>query len=278
MAERTSDGGPITNLKQVVALALAALILVLPCAARAQAGGKVGVVFMHGKWAPGVKSLDDLVSHLEQAGYMVATPMMPWSASADYDKSYEDAMADIDAAVANLKNAGATRIVIGGQSLGANAAIGYGARRPGLMAIIAISPGHVPELNNNRQVSDSLTRARAMVAAGKGNDTDMFMDINQGETRMIRMTAAIYLSYWDPAGGAVMPVNAAKLSAPLFWAVGSDDPMYPRGAAYGFDKAPPNKLSQFVPVTGAGHFGLVQSIGPQVVDWLNSVRDATPSP
>ncbi len=28
------------------------------------------------------------------------------------------------------------------------------------------------------------------------------------------------------------------------------------------------------PVNVAGHFGLVQSIGPQVVDWLNSVRDA----
>jgi pimeloyl-ACP methyl ester carboxylesterase len=121
-------------------------------------------------------------------------------------------------------------------------------------------------------VTDSLSRAKAMVAAGHGNDSDNFMDVNQGEKRMIRMTAAIYLSYWDPQGPAVMPQNASKLTAPLLWVVGADDPMLPRGAAYAFDKAPPNPLSRYMPVSG-GHFTVMQSIAPQLVAWLNTVRD-----
>jgi dienelactone hydrolase len=262
--------GVKTILRSIIA---AAIFAFAANTALAQDSGKVGVIFMHGKWSPGTKNLENLRQQLISAGYLVMTPMMPWSGSRLYDHSYEDAMTEIDGYVATLKSQGATRIVVGGQSLGANAAIGYGARRPGLMAIVAISPGHVPELSRDPQVSDSLSRAQAMVAAGHGNDTGTFMDVNQGEKRMLQMTAAIYLSYWDPRGPAIIPNNASKLSAPLFWAVGTDDPMYPRGTAYAFDKAPANPLSRFVPVTG-GHFTVIEAIGPQVVDWLNTVKNA----
>lgn len=257
-------------------LTLIAVLTLVPLAGFAQSGGRVGVVFLHGKWAPGTRNLEALAQTLQIAGYLVALPLMPWSASGNYNLSYDDAMALIDAQVAALKNAGATRIAVGGQSLGANAAIGYGARHPGLMAIVAISPGHVPELNRDPQVRDSLTRAKAMLAAGHGNDSDSFMDINQGDKRMIRMTAAIYLSYWDPAGPAVIPNNAAKLSAPLLWMVGSGDPMAQRGQAYAFDKVPPNPLSRYMVVSGGAHFTVVTAAGPDVLAWLNSVRDATP--
>lgn len=258
-------------------IAIVAALLLAPAMGFAQSGDKVGVVFLHGKWAPGTRNLENLAQALQSAGYLVAMPMMPWSASANYNLSYDDAMAMIDAQVAALKNAGATRIAVGGQSLGANAAIGYGARHAGLMAIIAISPGHVPDLNRDPQVSDSIARARAMVAAGRGNDTDLFMDVNQGDKKTIRMTAAIYLSYWDPAGPAIMPNNAAKLSAPLLWMVGSGDPMAQRGEAYAFDKAPANPLSRYVTMSGGAHVTVVASAGPQVVAWLNMVRDAKPA-
>ena len=227
---------------------VAAVFAFAASAAVAQDTGKVGVIFMHGKWAPGTKNLENLRQQLISAGYLVMTPMMPWSADRLYDRNYEDAMTEIDGYVATLKSQGATRIVVGGQSIGANAAIGYGARRSGLMAIVAISPGHVPELSRDPQVSDSLSRARAMIAAGRGSDTDTFMDVNQGEKRMVRMTATIYLSYWDSQGPAVIPNNAAKLSAPLLWVVGSDDQMSQRGTAYAFDKAPANPLSRYVVV------------------------------
>ena len=241
--------------------------------AAAQNVGKVGVILMHGKWAPDTKLLENLRRQLLEAGYLVVMPMMPWSATANYNRSYEDAMTDIDSHVATLRAQGATRVVVGGQSLGANAAIGYGARRPGLLGIVAISPGHEPDLNTNPQVLDGVARAKAMIASGRGNDSDTFVDMNQGETRTVRVTAAIYLSYWDPKGPAVMPANAARLSAPFLWVVGTEDRIYARGAAYVFDKAPPNPLSRYLPVAG-GHRTVIQSIGPQVVAWLNGVRDA----
>jgi dienelactone hydrolase len=258
-------------------IAAVAALLLAPAMAVAQSGDKVGVVFMHGKWAPGTRNLANLAQALQSAGYLVATPLMPWSAFANYNLSYDDAMAVIDAQVAALKSAGATRIAVGGQSLGANAAIGYGARHPGLMAIIAVSPGHIPDLNRDPQISDSIARAGAMVAAGRANDSDLFMDVNQGDKKMLRMSAAIYLSYWDPAGPAIIPKNVAKLSAPLLWMVGSEDPMSQRGQAYAFDKAPANPLSRYIVVPGGAHLTVVTSAGPQVVAWLTMVRDAKPA-
>ena len=57
---------------------------------------------------------------------------MPWSFHRRYAATYDQAMTEIDAAVAELKAKGARRIVVIGHSLGANAAIGYAARRRGL--------------------------------------------------------------------------------------------------------------------------------------------------
>ena len=57
---------------------------------------------------------------------------MPWSARRIYDATYDQAMDEIDASVEKLKKAGAKKIAVIGHSLGANAAIGYAARRKGL--------------------------------------------------------------------------------------------------------------------------------------------------
>ena len=88
-------------------------------------GEKVGVVLMHGKW--GIPKYVSSVSNtLRRAGAIVVTPMMPWSRNRAYAKSYEDSMKEIDMAVERLRRKGAKRIFIGGHSMGANAALGYG--------------------------------------------------------------------------------------------------------------------------------------------------------
>lgn len=87
-----------------------------------------------------------LASALKGAGFLVVAPDMPWSRSRGFDKTYEETMAEIDDAVERLKEAGATKIVVGGHSIGANAALGYGARREGLAGVTVIAPDHVVEL------------------------------------------------------------------------------------------------------------------------------------
>src|SRR5580698_4014403 len=113
----------------------------------------LGVVYLHGKAAwPGALN-GGILSSLQDEGALVATPEMPWSFHRRYAATYDEAMTEIDAAVAGLKAKGARRIVVIGHSLGANAAIGYAARRPNLAdlaGVVALSPGHLPEIGNMR--------------------------------------------------------------------------------------------------------------------------------
>lgn len=107
------------------------------------AEGKTGVVLMHGKWGTSLPGspVGKLASYLRNEGFLVAAPEMPWSRERGLDKPYEDAMSEIDEIVKQLRDQGATRVVVGGHSMGANAAIGYGARREGLAGVMAIAPG-----------------------------------------------------------------------------------------------------------------------------------------
>lgn len=241
----------------------------------ARSEDKVGVVLMHGKWAlPQAKTLLTLSGALQSAGYLVWMPTMPWAGSRLYDKSYEDALREIDAAVVQLKAQGATRIVVAGHSIGASAALAYGARRDGLLGIVAIAPGHMPEIAvRNPGVAQSLGRADAMLAAGKGDDTDEFLDLNQGQTKTIRTTASIYLSYARPDGPAVMPINATHLKAPLLWVVGSGDGMSERGEAYAFAKAPANPHNRYQ-VLSANHMSTPTAAAQDIIAWIDELKRA----
>src|SRR3984957_21014054 len=121
----------MTVIRRCFLSALAALLLACaaPRAALCLDIEDLGVVFIHGKgvWAGAFDG--GLVALLHEAGAKVATPEMPWSFRRIYGGTYEDAMGEIDAAVAALRAEGATQIVVVGHSLGGNAAIGYAASR-----------------------------------------------------------------------------------------------------------------------------------------------------
>ncbi|MEK9671969.1 MAG: hypothetical protein VW268_05630 [Rhodospirillaceae bacterium] len=95
----------------------------LPCAVRADG---VGVILMHGK--NGTNRPGSPVGKLG-GDFKVDVPEMLWSRDRDFDKTLSDAFKEIDAAVARLKDAGATKVVIGGHSLGAAAALAYASQR-----------------------------------------------------------------------------------------------------------------------------------------------------
>jgi len=232
----------------------------------------IGVVLLHGK-SGGAVANAELAQLLGKAGCVVERPEMPWSRRRQFDASYEQAMQEIDAVVARLRERGATKIVIAGHSLGANAALGYAARRTGLFAVIALAPGHVPE-GYMKRFGDDIRRARELVASGKGEAMGSFPDVNQGRESDMHTTAAIYLSYCDPEGGAVMPRNAAafKEPVPFLWVVGTADIMHKRGEEYAFAKAPPNPKSRYL-VVEADHKSTPDIAGAQVVQWLLGLQD-----
>lgn len=222
------------------------------------AAEKVGVILMHGKWGTN-KSKSPVVilgKSLKSKGFIVETPDMPWSKSRLYAKDYEATMAEIDKAVAKLKSKGATKIVVGGHSMGANAALGYGARRDGLAAILAIAPGHIPEGSDWKgKFAGDVAKARKLVNAGKGSQKEKFQDLNQGKKKTLNIPAKIYLSWFAPDGPSPMPVNAANLKpgTALFWVTGNKDGLHKReGESYAFAKAPKNPKNAYV-VVSSGH-------------------------
>ena len=237
-----------------------------------------GVVYLHGKGAwPGALN-GGILSALRDEGALVATPEMPWSFHRRYGATYDQAMAEIDAAVAGLKAKGARRIVIIGHSLGANAAIGYAARRPNaaLAGVVALSPGHLPEAGNMREfVAGAVARAKSLVAEGKGDVVETFPDMAQGIPLVAHATPVVYLSWFDPDGPAVIPKNAAAIGAsphpvPLLWVVGKLDPIDRRGPQYAFDAAAKNPKSKYIEVF-AGHLTTPTVARGQVVAWINSL-------
>jgi pimeloyl-ACP methyl ester carboxylesterase len=261
----------------VGAIALAWLVgFVAEAAAQGKSLAGLGIVLLHGKGGQPGGNTASLAKALEAEGAIVITPRMAWAGSRGvpekYDVTYEQALAPIGRAVDEAKAKGATRTVVGGQSLGANAAIAYAARHgTGLAGVIALAAGHTPERMKKPDMVASVAYARQLVASGKGNATATFTDINQGQAFNVQAKAAAYLSFFDPSGPANIPRNAAAMPPiPFLWVIGRSDPLAGAGRGYAFDRAPKNANSRYVEV-GGGHFDTpTAAIGP-VVTWLRGL-------
>jgi pimeloyl-ACP methyl ester carboxylesterase len=252
---------------------LIVLAFVVAMAAPLQAASLqgMGVVFLHGKgvW-PGAFD-GGIPGALEAEGALVESPEMPWSFRRMYGATFDQAMTEIDAAVAGLEAKGASRIVIIGHSLGANAAIGYAARRRVVAAVVAIAPGHLPETEEMRaRTRDALAEARQMYAAGQ-QDRHIWPDLVQGIPTFATATPAVYLSMFDPDGPAVIPKNTAALRAiPFLWVVGDGDPIHRRGRDYAFARGAKNPASRYIEVS-AGHLTTALAARVQIVEWLKAL-------
>lgn len=232
---------------------------------------KIGVVLMHCKDEEPDKFIDGVASALAREGYLVVTPEMPWSHRRRYDKSYEDALIEIDHCVEDLRARGAKRIVIAGHSLGANAALRYGATRDRVAGIMMLGPGQSPEWTLGKMVATSIEKAKTLVASGHGEEVATFDDSDQGARISVRATAKIYMSYFDPEGAAVMSKNAAQLKpgTPLLFIVGKKDRFYGYYTkAYAVDRAPMNPMNRFLEVS-ADHRGTPNQSIDAVLDWLH---------
>ncbi len=261
---------------RTAAIIVALLAPALTAAAPAVSRQGFGIVYLHGKGAwPG--ALDGgILSGLEEEGAQIAKPEMPWSFNRRYGATFDQAMAEIDAVVAELKAKGARRIVVIGHSLGGNAAIGYAARHPDLTGVVAIAPGHLPEAGLMRgYVADAVARAKQLIAEGKGDVTQSFPDMAQGIPLVAHATPRVYLSMFDPDGPAVIPKNAAAIGAerppvPLLWVVGKLDPIDRRGPEYAYNAAAKNPKSKYVEVF-ADHLTTPLVAHSKVIDWINSL-------
>lgn len=196
--------------------------------ARAFEPSTTAVVLLHGKWGK-PEQMAPVRDALRRAGFATETPVMPWAASRLYDVDFPAALAEIDAAVARLRAAGARRVAVAGQSMGAVAALARAAGAQPPDAVVLIAPGHLPGLGHLRDsAAADVARARDMVAAGNGDASMTVSDLNTGNrTRSVTMTARAYLSYFDPDGPMAPMANAPRIGGtlPLLWLAPSRDPV-----------------------------------------------------
>lgn len=117
-----------------------------------------------------------------------------------------------------------------------------------------------------------------MLDAGEGSKPAEFKDVNQGSTSTIKTSPAVYLSYFDPEGPAVMPNNAMdmKEGTALLWIVGEEDQMAKLGGDYAFNMASANDLNAYVVVAG-GHKDTPSTGEKEIIAWIKQVAAATRS-
>jgi pimeloyl-ACP methyl ester carboxylesterase len=253
-----------------MAVVLAGLVAAGPV--RAMDPATTGVVLMHGKWAT-TDGIWPVAQALRRAGFLVATPTMPWSRSRLYDRGFTGAMAEIEREAAGLAAKGARRIVVAGHSLGADAALHYATLGHPLAAVVLIAPGHYPEGRvMRREAAENLAIAKAKVAAGKGGETGWYTDYNNGgREKSIRMRASVFVSFYDPEGPAAMSVSAPRVgTVPILWIAPDDDPLTRVFARLVRPHFPPTARITRMPVV-SDHLGAPEASRRQIVGWLKSL-------
>jgi pimeloyl-ACP methyl ester carboxylesterase len=250
----------------------------IACRPSGRPPSSLGVVLLHGRQGgeghdvpPGTGDywMQPEKRKILAAGFRVVEPEMPWSMYRAYDRSYQESMGEIGAAIDAVKKMGAKRVVLDGFSLGGNAALAYAAARDGVAAVMVVSPGLFPENPRYQvEVAKSVNRARDLIALGLGDQMEMFDDVAVWNGAFVTTPTRLF-SYYDPDGDAIMSKNAEKIKPgiPFFWMVGKQDVAASVGKAYAFDRVPPNRLNRYFEVEG-GHLDAPKSGADLIVAWL----------
>ena len=232
----------------------------------------IAIIAIHGKWGapPG-----PIANYLQQAGFTVVSPTMPWSRLRLYDVAYEDGLKEVHQEVLQLKARGFKKIVMVGHSFGANGTLAYASQYQDVDALVLLAPGHVPEISYefNRTTFD-VNKAREMVSSGLGNELFTFTDPNSGNrSRPITAKASIYLSYFEPQSLANMPLSASKIQAalPVLLINSSEDGISRKGESYIFTHLKRHPQSVFK-LSHASHLSTPEENKEEVLKFIQSLQ------
>ncbi len=231
------------------------------------------IVLMHGKW--GTPQFINFYGRRLTTLCEVETLEMPWSRNRMYDAPYNIALEEISKAVNGLRQKGFRLVIVGGQSFGANAGLAYAATKGDVDGILALAPGHVPYIMFHKRNlnTETLPAARQMILDGKGAEKVTVKDFNQGETRNIRMTADVFVSYFDPEGLGNMTLTAGKYKKPIptLMVLGTKDPLFETAKANIFEKILPHPKHQYQ-VVEANHLNTPEMSVDISLQWLKSLH------
>lgn len=165
-----------------------------------------------------------------------------------YDASYRVGLEEIHREVERLRAAGAKKVIVGGESFGANGALAYQAVYGDADALLVLAPGHMPgSWYRSGLTRDDVDRAGALFAEGKWDERFSFTDSNQERERNLSATVDAYLSFFRPNGLANMSASAKRIKQPVpVLVVNSTNEVKNQGKGYIFDALPPHPRSVYV--------------------------------
>jgi pimeloyl-ACP methyl ester carboxylesterase len=259
---------------QLLRLLLLPLILLNASALAAGSGQLVGVVLMHGKGGSPEKHVTGLANALRQQGVLVANLDMPWSGRREYDADVASAAAQVNSALAALRSQGARKLVVAGHSQGGLFALYLAGRLP-VDGVIAIAPGgNVGAGLLHDRLADTVASARALLAAGHGEEKTRLADFEGSKGLYpVITTPRIYLDWFDPDGAmnqskAVQQVQAGV--PVLYISPDGDYPALQRVRQSMFNALPANPASQLLIPPGS-HLEAPTAAIPGIVDWLGRI-------
>ena len=221
----------------------------------------IGVVLLHG-YKKTTKWIGPLVKQLKKSKIQVVNPEMTWSENRGWDASLSETMTEIDNAVASLQKNGATRIYVGGHSIGGSVGLAYAAEHKEIAGVLLISP-HTNEMHGfQEQLAANVAYAKQMVSDGKGNEVVTFPgkicpDVAKSHPKAknanwsVSTSSAIYLSNFDPGVNDIIPENIQKISenTAVLWVVAKSD-NWISDTEKVFAMAPQNPSNKFIIVKG----------------------------
>lgn len=206
---------------------------------------RTGIVLLHGKWDRPDGALAPLAEALRRAGLEVVQPCCTWAPCRLYDRSFADALAEAAGEIGRLRAHGCERVILGGHSLGANAALACAADGAAVDALLMLAPGHFPDrLFASGETREALARARSAPCGQRIR----LPDFSQGRRRLLRVESSIWLSFFDPEGRAVMQRSARELATAcaVMWVVSRQDAAPASGPGHAFDLLPVHPQNAFV--------------------------------
>ena len=255
---------------------LFALILLVGVglSANAPAADKIGVVVLHGKWDSPDGHTRGLANYLGHEEFLVTSPEMPWSGRRAYDKGAAAFVAEIDAAIADLRAKGAGKIAILGHSQGASAALYYATlHRVNGIALIALGGQAQSRVFQEAYVA-SVAETQRLVEQGKADEVMPFTDLNTGDRkRSLRAPARSVLDYFGPEGPMNSFKNAAGVkpgTAVLMVTPTRESEGLKRMGRLTYEKLAPETKSSQVEVN-ADHLKAPDATKTPVADWLRGL-------
>lgn len=166
-------------------------------------------------------------------------------------------------------------MIVGGHSMGGNAALFYATARK-VDGLFLLAPAHIPQSDLFRNAfAESVAKAKDMATSGKGTERATFddMELSGGGSYTVNTTAVSYLSYFDPEGAANMERTVTKLALgiPLLMVVSSKENPDIRAIEDRVYAAIPGDKKKLLEIS-APHRQVPSTSQEQVANWLDSFK------